>query len=190
MLVGTVLGDGFLQKTGQKNARLRLEHGEKQKEYLLWKAAQFPRFFQGRPTRLTRTHPHSGQTCAYWRQQSHSSPIFGKWRNVFYPDGTKHIPADLPEMLTDELSLAVWYMDDGYYYARDKTSFLYLGRVRADEAETARRTIEQNFGVSSRVKDKRKKGFVLYFPPAETVRLHNRMRKHMLPLFNYKLTPP
>ena len=31
ILYGTILGDGYLQKTGEKNARLRLEHGEKQK---------------------------------------------------------------------------------------------------------------------------------------------------------------
>ena len=36
-IIGMILGDGYLQKTGEKNARLRLEHGYKQKEYLLWK---------------------------------------------------------------------------------------------------------------------------------------------------------
>ena len=40
ILAGTLLGDAFLQKTGVKNARLRLEHGERQKEYLLWKHMQ------------------------------------------------------------------------------------------------------------------------------------------------------
>jgi hypothetical protein len=49
VLLGTILGDGFLQKTGPKNARLRLEHGAKQKEYVVWKGAQFPKLFLAKP---------------------------------------------------------------------------------------------------------------------------------------------
>src|SRR3990167_10219321 len=37
VILGSILGDGFLQQTGKNNARLRLEHGLKQKEYLIWK---------------------------------------------------------------------------------------------------------------------------------------------------------
>ncbi len=186
--MGTVLGDGFLQKTGSKNARLRLEHGYKQKEYITWKAEQMPRLFQGKPSYLERKHPKSGETYSYWRHQSNATPELGKWRVLFYLEGRKTIPETLPQLLTEPLSLAVWYMDDGYYYERDGVSYLYLGRVSKEEAEIAKEAIEKNFGVSSRVYDKKKKGFALYFPREETVQLHNLIREHMLPMFNYKLT--
>ena len=187
ILVGTVLGDGFLQKTGTKNARLRLEHGDKQKEYLLWKAAQFPRLFQGKPSYLERKHPKSGGVYKYWRQQSSATPELGKWRALFYPEGKKQIPDTLAELLTESLALAVWYMDDGYYYGRDKVSYLYLGCVTKNEALIARNAIEKNFGIVSRVYDKKKKGFALYFPRVETIHMHNTIRNHILPIFNYKL---
>jgi len=188
ILIGTILGDGFLQKTGAKNARLRFEHGDKQKEYLLWKANQFPRLFQRKPSYLERKHPKNESVYAYWRHQSNTTPELGKWRALFYPAGKKRIPNTLEELLTDALALAVWYMDDGYYYARDKVSYLYLGRVSLEEAKIAQGAIEKNFGVASRVYDKKKKGFALYFPPTETVQLHEIIREHMLPIFDYKLT--
>lgn len=187
MLIGTVLGDGFLQKTGAKNARLRLEHGGKQKEYLFWKAAQFPRLFQGKPLYLERKHPHSGSVYKYWRQQSNATPELGKWRALFYPEGKKRIPNALMKLLTEPLALAVWYMDDGYYYDRDQVSYLYLGRVTKEEAQIARDALEKNFNIISRIYDKKKKGFALYISRKETIHMHNIIRKYVLPIFNYKL---
>ena len=65
VLIGTILGDGFLQKTGEKNARLRLEHSQKQKDYVLWKGNIFGRLFQVKPNYLERVHPKSKETYKY-----------------------------------------------------------------------------------------------------------------------------
>lgn len=189
ILTGIILGDGFLQSTGMKNARLRLEHGGKQKEYLLWKAAQFPRLFLGKPTHLVRVHPKTGQSYEYWRHQSNSTPLLGVWRKRFYPNGHKKIPEDIGVSL-DALTLAVWYMDDGYYYPRDKASFIYLGRVTREEANIAQTAIVKNFGISVKVYDKKQKGFVLFFPVEETKKFQAIVRPFMLPLFDYKLFSP
>lgn len=188
ILVGTLLGDAFLQKTGERNARLRLEHGAAQKEYLFWKAGEFPRLFQGKPVFIERTHPLTKRTYQYWRQQSNATPELGKWRKLFYPDGKKHIPAILPELLNQPIALAVWYMDDGYYYPKDHNSYLYLGKVTEEEALVAVRAISKNFGVNARIYDKKQKGFALYFSPDEARKLHTIIRRHTLPLFQYKLS--
>ncbi len=188
VLVGSILGDAFLQKTGSVNARLRFEHGGKQKDYLLWKAQIFPRLFQGKPNHLSRVHPKTGSVYEYWRAQSDASPELGRWRAVFYPKGQKRIPADLSALLVEPLSLAVWYMDDGYYYPKDHNSYLYLGTVSREEAETARVALESNFKLNVRIYDKKRKGFALYFGVEETKKLHDLVRPHMLlPLFAYKL---
>lgn len=188
ILVGGILGDAFLQKTGTRNARLRFEHGAKQKEYLLWKMKAFPRLFQGRPTHLSRVHPKTKATYEYWRAQSNATPELGKWLSIFYPKGKKQIPADIAKFIKEPLALAVWYMDDGYYYPKDKNSFLYLGRVSSEEAEYAREALVRNFELSPRVYDKKQKGFALYFGVAETKKMHKVVRQHMLfPLFAYKL---
>ncbi len=188
ILIGSVLGDAFLQKTGARNARLRFEHGAKQKEYLLWKVKALTRLFQGKPTHLSRVHPKTKATYEYWRVQSNATPEIGKLRSVFYPEGKKRIPANMVKFLKEPLALAVWYMDDGYYYPKDKNSFLYLGRVSSDEAEYVREALVRNFGLAPRVYDKKQKGFALYFGVAETRKLHTIVRRHMLlPIFAYKL---
>jgi hypothetical protein len=186
ILIGTLLGDAFLQKTGTKNARLRLEHGSAQKEYLIWKAEAFGRLFPQKSTYLERVHPTSGATYGYWRAQSESTPTFGEWQRVFYPDGKKKIPEDISDLLDDPLSLAVWYMDDGYYYERDRNSYLYLGRVSRTEAERAQSAIADNFNIHATVYDKKTKGFALFFSVHETKNLIQLVEPFCLPLFAYK----
>ena len=185
ILVGTILGDAYLQKTGKQNARLRLEHGAKQQEYLLWKVKQLQLFFQGRARYLERVHPITKRTYCYWRHQSQTAPFLGKLRALFYPDGKKHIPEKIGKFLAPQ-SLAVWYMDDGYYYARDRCAYLYLGNVTRGEAECVSRAINQKFDFKVRVLVK-KKGFAVYFPPAEVAKLKKSIQPHILPYFNYKL---
>ena len=84
VLTGMIMGDAFLQKTGAQNARIRLEHSAKQKNYLFWKAAFFPEFFQGKPTMLERFNNTYGKTYEYVRWQSNSSPEIGKFQKIFY----------------------------------------------------------------------------------------------------------
>jgi hypothetical protein len=187
ILLGMILGDAYLQKTGKRNARLRLEQGARQKDYLLWKVSKFPKLFQGKPNYLERKHPVSGQIYKYWRHQSNSTPELGKWRAVFYPGGKKHIPENLKDLLKDFLSLAVWYMDDGYYYNRDKISYLYLGRVSKKEVDIIKSVFEKNFGIIPKILDKKQKGFVLYFSPKETIKFHKKIEKFILPTFGYKI---
>ena len=186
VLVGTVLGDGFLQKTGTKNARLRLEHSDKQKDYLLWKGIQMSRLFQGKPTFLSRVHPKSGETYSYARWQSSASPELGIWQRYFYKEGKKTIPADIGKYLTT-LALAVWYMDDGYF-SEDKSSFIYLGKVSQNEVDILRDAIAKNFAISAKIYDKKNKGFTLYFPVGETRKLHTILKPFIHSSMSYKIS--
>ena len=187
VLVGTILGDGFLQKTGEKNARLRLEHGEKQKEYILWKGKIFGKLFQGKPFQMRRLHPKSKRVYGYWRWQSSAAPVLGEWRKYFYPNGKKIIPANIKKFLADPIALAVWYMDDGYYYKRDYSSYIYLGRVSRAEADIVSDAISKNFGLYPKVYDKKNKGFALFFGVVETKKLHNLIQPFIHQSLSYKL---
>ena len=185
ILFGTILGDGYLQKTGEKNARLRLEHGARQKEYLLWKVKKLGKLFQGKAKYLERIHPISKKKYSYWRHQSQANPYLGKLRRTFYPDGKKRIPKELEKYISP-LMLAVWYMDDGYYYKRDNCSYLYLGNVDIEEAENVSQVLLEKFDISNRVLAK-KKGYAIYFSPKETGKMKYLIKDHILTQFNYKL---
>jgi LAGLIDADG DNA endonuclease family len=147
VLVGTLLGDGRLQPTGRCRARLRLEHSLDQVDYLLWKADQLSGIAAGRMTCLDRVHPHTRAVYRYVRHQSFASAIYGKMWKIFYPYGKKRIPDVLSKLLTQPLALAVWYMDDGYYFPRERECYLYLGLVSTEEAQTAQAAVADNFAL-------------------------------------------
>ncbi|MFZ2522252.1 MAG: hypothetical protein WAX44_00100 [Minisyncoccia bacterium] len=190
VLVGTILGDGFLQKTGEKNARLRLEHSDKQKDYVLWKGKIFGRLFQGTPSYLERVHPKTKESYKYCRWQSSSSPSFGRWRKYFYPEGKKIVPINIGDFLKNPITLAVWYMDDGYFNKVDRNSFIYLGRVTKNETEILQKAILENFDINVSIYDKKNKGFALFFNVLETKKLQTIIKPFIVESLHYKLFDP
>ena len=147
LLIGTVLGDCYLQKTGNKNARIRFEHSLSQKDYLVWKVSNLQRFFQGDLEILTRFNTKFGKSYDYVRWQSYASPEIGKIRRLFYDEsGRKIIPQDIGKHLTSFLTLAVWFMDDGYFYQRDKIAYIYLPAYSQSEFDLLALTLQKNFG--------------------------------------------
>lgn len=186
-LVGMILGDAYLQPTGKRNARLRLEQRADHKDYLVWKANLLPQLFQGKPTFLERVHPITKRTYRYVRWQSNTSPVLGKFRKLFYPDGKKKIPENLKKFLRDDIAFAIWFYDDGYYYPRDRCSYLYLRRVDHREAEIARDVVQEKFGVRSTMLDKKNKGFVLYFSREESRKIKLIVERHYVKVMAYKI---
>ena len=187
VLLGMILGDAFLQKTGERNARIRLEHSEKQLDYLKWKADFFPEFFQGAPKHLVRFNPHYGKTYKYVRWQSNASPQIGKWQKIFYREGKKIIPSELPLIFKSAFSLAVWFMDDGYFYERDRDAFIYLFKCGQREESLLLETFEANFGLRPKLKRKKGENAVLVFSVSETKKLHDLISPFIAPSMRYKI---
>ena len=122
-----ILGDAYLQKMRGGNARLRLEQSYKQKDYMDWKYKMLSNVFASVPNFLQRVHPKTKRTYKYVRLQSNSSPVLGKMRDQFYnKDGKKIVPKQIEQILESPLTIAVWYMDDGYYDKRDKSAHIYV----------------------------------------------------------------
>lgn len=186
-IVGMVLGDAYLQKTGKRNARIRLEHRRDHTKYLEWKAALLPNLFQSKKTFLDRIHPKTKKTYRYVRQQSNASPILGKLRNEFYPEGKKQIPEKLAKYLRDDIAFAIWFYDDGYFYPRDGCSYLYLGQVSRKEALIAKKAVEAKFNIRSRILDKKNKGLALYFSRSESRKIKTILEKYPVPIMAYKI---
>jgi hypothetical protein len=188
ILIGTLLGDGYLQSTGKRNARLRLEHSEKQRDYLWWKYENLQNLMQDEPKLIERYNPQWRQTYRYYRCQSHAMPLLGKYKRLFYEEQTrrKRVPENLERLLKSPLTLAVWYMDDGHYYPRDRVAYLYLPKYTEEELARMVDVIERNFELHARII--RKKGYpVLFFSPTETERLLTIIRPHIHSSMAYKI---
>ncbi len=187
IVVGCVLGDGFLQATGKRNARLRLEHSATQKEYLFWKWQELKRYMQDRPKRLERFHPVWRKRYSYYRCQSHSSPQFGKLRAVFYRDHGKGIPKEIKKLLATPLALAVWYMDDGYYYVRDRTAYLYLSHLNLTDVQRLKDVLASAFDLYPKLERKKTGALDFKFSAAETRKLMEIVAPHVIKSMRYKL---
>ena len=182
-----ILGDGYLQPTGKNNARLRLEQKASHADYLEWKMKLLPKLFQGGVEFLERIHPITKKTYHYARKQSNATPILGKLREIFYPNGKKQIPINLEKFLRDEIAFAIWFYDDGYYYPRDKCSYIYLGNVSEKEANIASKAVDRKFGIKNKILDKKNKGFVIYFSREESKKIKTIVEKYYVPIMAYKI---
>ncbi len=186
-LTGMILGDGYVQATGARNARLRLEHRADHRAYLVWKTKLLPQIFQGKPKMLERIHPHTRRTYYYARQQSNTSPDLGKMRLLFYPNGKKYIPESLSRWLKSDIAFAIWFYDDGYYDAKDRSVYLYLGTVTRREAEYAHDALRDTYNLQNTIVDKKKKGYALYFPVSEREKIKVMLEKYRVPVMAYKI---
>lgn len=128
LVIGTILGDGYLQRTGEQKARLRIEHSEKQCFYVSWKYQHLKTFVSRLPVFLERTNSEYGRTYRYRRFQTTALEELGAFRQLFYPEGKKIIPENIQVFFKSPFSLAVWYMDDGYLYRKDRNIHIYLSR--------------------------------------------------------------
>ncbi len=187
VFIGLILGDGYLQKTGKQNARLRLEHSLKQKEYMAWKVILLKNYFQAKIQTLERTNSSWGKTYSYVRIQSMSSSEIGKFQRIFYKDSKKIIPVTINKLLNNSLSLAVWFMDDGYYYHRDKMSYIYIPNYDKESIQFLLKALQDNFNLMPILKAK-KKGLVLIFNVVETQKLMKLISKDIIPSMRYKIS--
>ena len=104
LIVGTLLGDGTLEKNGRYH-RLKVQQSVKQKEYVLWKHGILKNWVISEP------HYQAVNRSLRFRTVSHS--ILSDLRSQFYRDGIKVVPKNIEEFLKKPLVLATWFMDDG-----------------------------------------------------------------------------
>ena len=186
VVYGSIMGDAYLQSNGT-NARLRFEHSLSQEQYILWKFNFLKNIFTDSAiVKINRIHPITKREYKYVRCKSKTLPELKKIKDIFYPEGKKIVPINLKKYLMEPISLAVWFMDDGYYYLRDKCGYLYFGNVTKEEAEVCNNTLQQNFDLKTKVLAK-KKGYALYFPRIEMLKLKEVINPFVISLFRYKL---
>ncbi len=106
ILIGCILGDGYITKRGQ----IVIEQSSKQKAYLDWKFEKLKSLaYPGISSveRFDRRYNKTYSSCTFVLRQ-----YFRPWREIFYKSGKKIFPENTP---LSPLSIAVWYMDDGCY---------------------------------------------------------------------------
>jgi hypothetical protein len=132
ILYGLAIGDGHISyrqrlKDGKypyEHAELIIGHGEKQKEYLEYKADLLHSIFGGnRPkvSEVSHTLKATGKTYKGFRVAK-TNPYFRQMHRVLYRENkTKSITGQVLSYC-NEVTLALWYMDDGSIIANHNKS--------------------------------------------------------------------
>lgn len=111
LIMGSLLGDGWMQATSDASARFAEGHSLAQEDYLLWKYEALKPYVGP----LRSGSKKAGDKVFRSRAFSTSScPQLRPFYDLFYP-GPAHkrrFPETLPDLMTP-LMLAIWYMDDG-----------------------------------------------------------------------------
>ena len=120
ILIGLLLGDGYIDPKG----RIGIEHGEKQKEYCIFKAKLLHSICGGSDIKVREIIKNKTDinvkeiienkisdefiTYGFKKQSKYFIPI----RNLLYLNNKKTYTKEVLDLL-DPLAIALWWMDDG-----------------------------------------------------------------------------
>ena len=178
IIIGTLLGDGYLQKVGTYNCRLRIEHSCKQKEYIYWKYNSLQNIFHHEP----KFYKHRNT----YRLQSVSSKMLGYIKNKFYDQNIKKLPNNL-SFLKEPIVLAIWYMDDGYYNERARYIEIYIPSSFGSDTRLLHKIKEFTNIEDWKIRNLSKHSKLILYKKENLIKFCNLIKKYIVYCMNYKL---
>lgn len=177
VLTGYLLGDGHIETwKNSQVARLKVEQGLMQKEFVDWLFEVFGEF--------VKTPPRFKPKSVYFNTLSSSE--FYLFYRMFYLNGRKIIPNDLKLLLTP-ISLAIWFMGDGSVKSKE-TNGRIINTHAFTEVEISKTCflLKEKFSLQASIR-RQKDGLQIYISAKSAVIFNNLIAKHILPSFYYKL---
>lgn len=107
IVLGSIIGDAYIYPQG----KICFEQAASQKSYLFWKYAELKTLAYPKVAEVIRLDKRTNTTTTSWR--FFLRQYFRPLRKSFYRDYQKILPKELSAWFSP-LTLAVWYMDDGY----------------------------------------------------------------------------
>lgn len=187
ILVGLILGDGYLTKPNGESIRSRLDikYDEKSLEYLQWIHLKLKELNPSEIKKKKGFHQY--------RFYTKTRDDIGQLRQIFYPDGLKHIPQDISKHLVDPITLAVWYQDDGKLDFRKNyhcNSIFATYCFSYKECELLANTLRANFDLDVRVCKCQMRGkmyFSLYVVSKSMDKFMQIIEPYIQGCFHYKM---
>lgn len=185
IIIGNTLGDAHIRKSnnGTGNAQISVSQRIDKKAYLEWIVEELVPF-SGPVKDIPKDKACYFRTVCYRE--------FNKFHDWFYRDGRKTVPVNLSDYL-NELSLAVWYMDDGSVTSNCST--FAVGAFNDQECAILLSAVLTQFGLKGRVQklfdSKRQKYYNTLTFRQENHKLLHRIVDPLLHLvFAYKKLRP
>ena len=167
IIYGSVLGDGYLQKQyAGGDARIRLEHGEAQGDYLKWKVSILKLFFGGEAKhRIRDSRPGFNidkKLSGFFSYTSHVSFII---TDIYYDlfkqkeDGRYKVNLRLKWLNRfTALGLMIWYLDDAHLHTRDREICIGVHSLGEGNILKLRKYLKSAWDLDSRIEMSKMRG--------------------------------
>lgn len=185
-LFGSLLGDDCIRKNKDgKYPYLQVTHGTKQREYVKWKYDMWKLIAPGGIKRDTPIKIHTG---VYYADGfiTAAHPDFMEFLEMFYWHGRKVVNEEILHNLTP-FSLALWYMDDGYYRRSRGRAQLSTNSFTYRENIMIKKYFADIWNISSNIGRSDSGTHYIWFNTENTIKLFQIIKDDILPLFGYKI---
>lgn len=186
VLLGTLLGDGHLEKNG-KFVRLKIDHSLKQKDYVEYKYHIFNEHAASEPKVISVFDGRTSSIYKHVRFNTKTIPELVEFWKLFYQDRKKKIPKEIIELFYSPLSLAIWYMDDGARRTDCNALRIHSTAYPLEENILLKEMLLKNYGIKAKIHKVTKNYYVIYIPSSEARKFCSLIELHTIPSLRYKL---
>lgn len=184
LIVGTLLGDGCISKSGRKiNYSLIIGHCEQQKDLVFWKKDILANFVNVVSKRVDKR----GNSIMYtFTTLSHHE--LKLYYDLFYDNGKKVIRDELISHITP-LSLATWIMDDGHLN-KNINLRLHTEGFSEQDCEKLQYMLKVKFDIRCKVAKYNRRNKVycyLSFNKENTIKTSKLTERYFIDCMKYKL---
>ena len=185
IIVGSLLGDGYLDKNPYGSISLEIKQKSNHRDYILWLWKELNNLCNKKPYQRTDNHQ--------WRLLTKYDKKLQFYHQLFYKNRRKVIRKAIEKILTHPLSLAVWYMDDGTLDYRIHNHYAYRFATYCfskKEHELLVKVLYKNFGLKVSIqttKMRNKRQYRLYIGKNSRQKFEMLVRPYIVKSFRYKL---
>ena len=180
VIVGSLLGDGYLTPNGS----LQIEHCLDHASYVLWKYEMLKCVAGKPPVVVERYDSRTSRT--YRSMRFYTRSVLDSFRDSFYPDRKKVVPSTIGDLL-DSMAVAVWFMDDGGRGARTPRGLVInTSGFTREEQSLLQKVVKAKFGIDVSV-HRPGSGFQLYIRARSFIRFSELVAPYLVAQMRYKL---
>ena len=174
-----------MELNGSK-VRLRIDHSKLQKAYVEWKYKVFANFAANKPRLVKVLDKRTEKIYQHWRFDTLSTHLFAEYYTIFYTNSRRIIPHNIRYLLISNLSLAVWFMDDGYKRNDCRGLHINTQAYCLEEQMVLQNCLKERFNLRSTIHRQSGK-YKLYIPSRESKKFCNLIDQFVIPSMKYKL---
>jgi len=195
LIIGLLLGDGHIRKRKGKKTypSLMIEQSEKHKDYIYWLKEKLNDWLYDIKKPIQTNRKFNKRANKYYHSLSFQTichPAFEDLWVGFYKSGKKRLNKILIEKYFNELSLAIWIMDDGCLSGKCRRNMLATNNFSKDEVNWLRNFLEKRFGLKTWICKRTGKYNINYeiaFDKQSSKKLKEIVGDIIIPSMQYKL---